>query len=94
MKIVFSKNQFESAVNFLSEKRNENKEYLSEVLSALIKELVRTSDLFIQTMGFCIVRELNVEDGIDYIYISVDPSFDQKNISYIEKDISENVNLN
>lgn len=94
MKIVFSKNQFESAVNFLSEKRNENKEYLSEVLSALIKELVRTSDLFIQTMGFCIVRELNVEDGIDYIYISVDPSFDQKNISYIEKDIYENVNLN
>lgn len=94
MKIVFSKNQFESAVNFLSEKRNENKEYLSEVLSALIKELVRTSDLFIQTMGFCIVKELNVEDGIEYIYISVDPSFDQKNISYIEKDISENVNLN
>lgn len=94
MKIIFSKNQFETAVNFISEKRNESKEYTSEILSTLIKQLVRSSDQFIQTMGFCVVRELNIEDGIEYVHISVDLAFDQKNISYIEKDISENVNLN
>jgi len=94
MKIIYQKEQFAKTVDMLAEKSNLSKAAFSVVLTKTIKELVRSSESNVATLGFFLNKNYSKDEDIFYIEIYVDASFGIKDTSFIEDNISDSFIFN
>lgn len=98
MKIVYNQSQFNKAVEVLSIcsklQPSVAKANYQNILHALIEATSKTEDTMIVSSGFVLIKELDLEAGIDYIQIFVDASYEDTDSNFIELEFQNKSNLN